>query len=111
MPRLIKFAQHFIAIVLDEQHLIVGEWSRHLHARNQVFTRTGKFMHVLIEVHESYLLFVDGVADCGTPSSAQPLATQIDDAEIPPGNRVLFIGQDGFCLSAKAYGSVRLCAT
>ncbi len=55
VPRLIDFAQHFVAIMLDEQYLILGEWPIHLDTRNEVFTCTGKFMHVLFEVHESYL--------------------------------------------------------
>ena len=52
-PRLIDFAQHFIAVVLDEQNLILGEWSMHINACHQVFTCTGKFMHILFEVHET----------------------------------------------------------
>ena len=43
-----------------KQNLILAEWPVCLHTRNQVFTCTGKFMHVLFEVHESYL-FIPGM--------------------------------------------------
>ena len=69
VPTLIDFAQHFIAIVLDEQSLIVGEWPIHLNARNQVFTCTSKFMHVLFEVHEGTFLFLDRIANSGASTA------------------------------------------
>ena len=80
VPRLIDFAQDFIAIVLDEQSLIVGEWPRHLNARNQVFTCTGKFMHVLFEVHEITFYSWDRIANSEVRVSRMTLQrSQLDN--------------------------------
>lgn len=51
--RWIDFAQHFVAIVLDQQNFIFGEGTMCRNARKQMFAATGKFMHILGEVHES----------------------------------------------------------
>jgi len=44
---------HFVAIVLDKQNFLVGEYSMvRRNARKQIFAPTGKLLHVLGQIHE-----------------------------------------------------------
>lgn len=95
--------------MLDEQNLILGEWPVNLNVRNQVFTCTGKFMHVLFEVHGSYLFF-PGMESltAGRANSARLLCNRIDAAEIPRSDRPYIIDRAEGLLSISE--SLQLCA-
>lgn len=63
--RRVNFAQHFVAIVLDEQHLILGWWSVYHHVRKEMFTCASKILHGLFEPHERCPSLGDAVLDSG----------------------------------------------
>ena len=48
----VNFAEHFVAIVLDEQHFTFGRWSMYRHVRKEMLTCACKIRHGFFDPHE-----------------------------------------------------------
>ena len=63
--RRVNFAEHFVAIMLDEQHFTFSRWSMHRHVRKETLTCACKIRHGLFDPHEKRLHLDDTKLDSG----------------------------------------------